>query len=56
MALAQKRYQGPTDTRRSTLPDFKIGDKVYMKAKYFRSTYPSKKLSDKNLRPFTIIA
>ena len=26
-----------------------------MKAKYFRSTHPSKKLSDKNLGPFTII-
>ena len=48
--------QGPADTRRSTLPDFKIGDEVYVKAKYFRSTCPSKKLSDKNLRPFTIIA
>ena len=56
MALVQKRYQGPTDARRSTLPDFKIGDEVYVKAKYFRSTRPSKKLSDKNLGPFTIIA
>ena len=56
MALAQKHYQGPTDARRSTPPDFKIGDEVYVKAKYFRSMCPSKKLSDKNLGPFTIIA
>ena len=56
MALVQKRYQGPTDARRSTPPDFKLGDEVYMKAKYFRSTCPSKKLSDKNLGPFAIIA
>ena len=56
MALAQKCYQGPADARRSTLPDFKIGDEVYMKAKYFRSTCPSKKLSDKNLGPLAIIA
>ena len=56
MALAQKRYQGPADARRSTPPDFKIGDEVYVKAKYFRSTRPSKKLSNKNLGPFTIIA
>ena len=27
-----------------------------MKAKYFRSTWPSKKLSEKNLGPYTIIA
>ena len=55
MVLAQKHYQGPADARRSTPPDFKIGDEVYVKAKYFRSTHPSKKLSNKNLRPFTII-
>jgi len=35
MALAQQRYQGPTDARRSTPPDFKIGNGVYVKAKYF---------------------
>ena len=56
MALVQKRYQGPADARRSPLPEFKIGDEVYMKVKYFRSMRPSKKLSDKNLRPFAIIA
>ena len=55
MALVQKHYQGPTDARRSTLPDFKLGDEVYVKAKYFQSTHPSKKLSDKNLGPFAII-
>ena len=38
MAAAQKRYQGPTDARRSPAPDFKVGDQVYVKAKYFRST------------------
>jgi len=56
MALAQQRYQGPADAKRSTPPDFKIGDQVYVKAKYFRSTRPSKKLSDKNFGPFEIIA
>ena len=29
---------------------------MYVKAKYFRSMGPSKKLSNKNLGPFTIIA
>ena len=38
MAAAQKRYQGPADARRSPTPDFKVGDQVYVKAKYFRST------------------
>ena len=38
MTTAQKRYQGPADARRSPTPDFKVGDLVYVKAKYFRST------------------
>ena len=38
MAAAQKRYQGPTDARRSPTPDFKVSDQVYVKAKYFRFT------------------
>jgi len=53
---AQLRYQGLADAKRSPAPDFKVGDQVYMKAKYFRSTRPSKKLSEKNLGPYTIIA
>jgi len=56
MANAQLRYQGPADAKRTPAPDFKVGDQVYVKAKYFRSTRPSKKLSGKNLGPYTIIA
>jgi len=56
MAAAQKRYQGPADARRSPTPNFKVGDQVFIKAKYFRSTQPSKKLSEKNLGPYPIIA
>jgi len=56
MAAAQKRYQGPADARRSPAPNFKVGDQVFVKAKYFRSTRPSKKLSEKNLGPYPIIA
>ena len=56
MAAAQKRYQGPADARRSPAPDFKVSDQVYVKAKSFRSTQPSKKLSEKNLGPYPIIA
>jgi len=56
MANAQLRYQGLADAKRTPAPDFKVGDQVYVKAKYFRSTRPSKKLSEKNLGPYTIIA
>ena len=56
MANAQLRYQGPADAKRTPAPDFKVGDQVYVKAKYFRSTRPSRKLSEKNLGPYTIIA
>ena len=56
MAHAQERYQGPADAKRSPAPDFKVGDQIFVKAKYFRSTRPSKKLSEKNLGPYTIIA
>jgi len=56
MANAQLRYQGPADAKHTPALDFKVGDQVYVKAKYFRSTRPSKKLSEKNLGPYTIIA
>ena len=56
MTAAQKRYQGPANARRSPAPDFKVGNLVYVKAKYFRSTRPTKKLSEKNLGPYPIIA
>jgi len=56
MSLAQKRYQGPADAHRIPALDFKVGEQVFVKAKYFRSTRPSKKLSEKNLGPFEIIA
>jgi len=56
MANAQLCYQGPADAKHTLALDFKVGDQVYMKAKYFRSTRPSKKLSEKNLGPYTIIA
>jgi len=56
MANAQLRYQGPADPKHIPALDFKVGDQVYIKAKYFWSTQPSKKLSEKNLGPYTIIA
>ena len=56
MANAQLCYQGLADAKCTLAPDFKVGDQVYVKAKYFQSTRPSKKLSEKNLGPYAIIA
>ena len=56
IAKAQKHYQGPADARRTPTPDFKVRDKVFVKAEHFCTTWPSKKLSKKNLGPFEIIA
>jgi hypothetical protein len=56
IAKAQQRYQVSADSRRLPAPDFKIGDKAFVKAQFFRTTRPSKKLSEKFLGPFEIIA
>jgi hypothetical protein len=56
IAAAQERYQRSADARRNPAPDFKVGDQVYVKAAFFRTTRPSRKLSEKNLGPFEIIA
>ena len=55
MAAAQKWYQGPADAWRSPTLDFKVGDQVFVKAKYFWSTQPFKKLSEKNHCLYPII-
>ncbi len=36
--------------------DFKVGDKVFVKAQFFQTIQPLKKLSEKYLRPYEIIA
>ena len=53
--MAQQYYQKSTDARRSSAPDFKVGDKVFVKTQFFRTTWPSKKLSEKYLGPYEII-
>lgn len=53
---AQKHYQGPADNRRAPPPDLKVGDKVFVKAAFFRVTRPTAKLADKQLGPFEIIS
>src|SRR5258708_26689366 len=52
---AQERYQKAADCQWIPSPAFRIGDRVYVKAKFFRTTRPSRKLVEKNLGPFEII-
>lgn len=56
LADAQARYQKPADARRKAPPPLKIGDQVFIKSKFIKTTRPSKKLSDKYLGPFPITA
>ncbi|KAJ3537203.1 hypothetical protein NMY22_g5693 [Coprinellus aureogranulatus] len=56
MTAAQQRARASADKRREAAPDFKVGDKVFVKSQFFRTTRPSKKLSDKFLGPYEIIA
>jgi len=56
ISVAQQHYQKSADVQRSPAPDFKVGDKVFVKAQFFRTTWPSKKLSKKYLGPYEIIA
>ncbi len=55
IAKAQEHYQKNADCNRVEAPDMKLGDLVYVKARYFQMSRPSKKLSEKNLGPFEII-
>jgi len=56
ISMAQQCYQKSADVQCSPAPDFKVGDKVFVKAQFFQTTQPSKKLSKKYLRPYEIIA
>lgn len=56
LAAAQKRYQVPADARRQAPPELDVGDEVFVKAQFIKTTRPSKKLSDKYLGPYKIVA
>ncbi len=53
---AQEQYQKGADQHHLLTPPFKVGDKVFVKARFFKTTQPSKKLSEKNLGPYEIIS
>ena len=44
---AQKAYQTSADVRRKPAPEFNIGSHAYVKAQFFKTTRPSKKLTEK---------
>ena len=56
ISMAQQHYQESADARCSPTSDFKVGNKVFVKAQFFRTTWPSKKLSKKYLGPYEIIS
>jgi len=56
ITLSQEQYQCSADKNRNLLPDFTGGDQAFVKAKFFQTTRPSKKLSEKYLGLFNIIA
>ena len=53
---AQLQYQGPTNAKRSLALNFTVGEQAFIKAKFFCTTRPSHKLSNKFLGPFEILA
>jgi len=55
ISMAQQHYQKSADVQYSPASNFKVGDKVFVKACFFQTTQPSKKLSKKYLRPYEII-
>ena len=56
MAAAHLQYQGTADVSRTPAPEFLIGSRAYVKVQFFRTTHPSKKLADKFLGPYKVIA
>ena len=56
ISVAQQHYQKSADVWYSPAPDFKVGDKVFVKTQFFQTTWPSKKLSKKYLGPYEIIS
>ena len=53
---AQKQYSMSADKHWTPSPDFKIGDKVFIKSDNIHTTWLSKKLAEKFLGPFEILA
>ena len=53
---AQSRYQASANTHCAPAPSFPTSSYAFMKAQFFHTTQPSKKLAEKYLGPFKVIA
>ena len=53
---AQRQYQPSTDSHWQQPLDFQVGQLVFVRSQYFQTTRPLKKLSEKYLRLYEIIA
>ena len=53
---AQQQYQPFVNSCQCQPLDFQVGQSVFVRAQYFQTTCLSKKLSEKYLRPYKIIA
>ena len=56
ISIAQQHYQKSANVQCSLAPTFKVGNKVFVKAQFFWTTQPLKKLSKKYLGPYEIIS
>ena len=56
MAEAQLRYQGTADASRNPALEFPIRSQAYVKVQFFCTTHLSKKLTDKFLGSYEVIA
>ena len=56
MAATQLRYQGTANAHQLPALEFPIGSRAFMKAQFFCTMHPSKKLADKFLGPYEVIA
>jgi hypothetical protein len=56
VAIAQERYSVSADSRRLPAPEFKVGEKAFVVAAHIRTTRPTRKLAERLLGPFEILA
>ncbi|KAG8819677.1 hypothetical protein FRC17_010364 [Serendipita sp. 399] len=55
MKSAQDTYERNANRHRLQGPDLRVGNKVFVKAKFLRSTRPTPKLSERYYGPYTIV-
>jgi hypothetical protein len=55
LAITQQHTQVSADAVQAPTPPLNIGDKVFLRAEFIRTTRPLRKLVDKYLGPFEII-